>query len=91
MKAWKTYKEEALRNDPELARLYDELEPEYRLASSIIEARVAKGMTQTELAEKAGVGQTVIVRLESGTANPTVRTVNRVAHALGREFKLVAR
>lgn len=89
MKDWKTYKEGSLQNDPELARLYHELEPEYQLARSFIEARLAKGMTQAELAQKAGVGQTVVARLESGTANPTVSTVSKVATALGKELKLV--
>ena len=89
MKDWKYYKEESLKNDPELARLYDELEPEYQLARGLIEARLAEGMTQIELARKAGVGQTVIARLESGTSNPTVATVSKVAKVLGREYKLV--
>jgi DNA-binding XRE family transcriptional regulator len=89
MQEWEAYKKQALKNDPELARLYDELEPEYQLASSLIEARIAKGLSQTELAQKAGVGQTVIARLESGTYNPTVQTVNKVAGVLGKELKLV--
>ncbi|HVQ44114.1 MAG TPA: helix-turn-helix transcriptional regulator [Candidatus Saccharimonadia bacterium] len=89
MKDWKSYKEESLKNDPELAHLYDELEPEYQLARSFIEARIAKGLTQIELAQKAGVGQTVIARLESGTSNPTVATVSKVARVLGQEYRLV--
>ncbi len=89
MKAWSKYKKELL-GDPEVARAYKELEPEYQLAHSILSARLAKKMTQTELAEKAGVRQTVIVRLESGAANPTVGTVNKVASALGKELMLVS-
>ena len=85
---WKEYKREALKN-PELKKAYDALEPEYRLASSLIQARLDKKMTQQELAEKAGVTQNTITRLESGTTNPTVSTISRVAGILGKELKLV--
>jgi phage-related protein len=46
-------------------------------------------MTQTEVAEKAGISRTVIARLESGTTNPPLGTVNRAANILGKELKLV--
>ncbi len=59
------------------------------MANAFIKARIGKKMTQTEVAEKAGVSRTVIARLESGTTNPTVSTVNRVAAALGKELRLV--
>ncbi len=88
MKDWKTYKEESFKKDPELVRLYKELEPEYQLARTFIEARLAKGLTQVELARKAGVGQTVIARLESGTANPTFGTMSKVASVLGEKVKI---
>jgi len=76
--------------DPAVKAAYDALEPEYRLAKSIIEARLAKKLTQEQLAKHAGVSQTVIARLESGTNNPTIATVSRVAGALGKELKLVS-
>ncbi len=89
MKSFKEYKKQALR-DPGLKKAYDDLEPEYRLASSLIEARLNKNLTQEELAKKAGVTQNTITRLESGVNNPTFATVNRVANALGKELKLVS-
>jgi predicted transcriptional regulator len=90
MKEWKTLKREWLK-DPKFKLEYDALEPEYQLARSIIQTRLAKKMTQAQLAEKAGVGQAVIARLESGTQNPRISTVTRVASALGKELKLVNR
>lgn len=86
--AWKEYKKEALK-DPALKKAYDALEPEYQLARSLIQARLDKKMTQQELAQKSGVTQNTIARLESGTTNPTISSVNRVAGALGKELKLV--
>ncbi len=88
MTTWKEHKKELLKN-PKFKAAYDELEPEYRLANELIRARLGKKMTQAELAEKAGVSRVVVARLESGTTNPTVETVNRVAGALGKELKLV--
>jgi predicted transcriptional regulator len=89
MAKWKDIKKEFLK-DSEVKAAYDALEPEYELAASLIQARVDHKMTQAELAEKAGLSQVMIARLESGTSNPTISTINRVAHALGKEFKLVA-
>jgi DNA-binding XRE family transcriptional regulator len=87
-KSYKDYKKEALK-DPELKAEYDALEPEFKMALSMIDARVAKKLTQEELAKKAGVTQNTIARLESGTTNPTIGTISRVARALGKELKLV--
>lgn len=88
MAQWKDIKEEFLK-DPEVKAAYDALGPEYELASSLIQARIDCKMTQAELAEKAGLSQVMIARLESGTSNPTLATISRVARALGKELKLV--
>jgi DNA-binding XRE family transcriptional regulator len=91
MSRFQTYdevKKQAL-SDPATKAAYDALEPEYRLAESMIKARLAKKLTQAQLAVQAGVKQTTIARLESGTSNPTFATVSRVASVLGKELKLV--
>jgi predicted transcriptional regulator len=88
MKNWTTIREELLRH-PEVKREYDKLEPEYNLAESLIQARIDKKLTQKELAEKAGISQVMVSRLESGITNPTVGTVTRVASVLGKKLKLV--
>ena len=90
MKDWKALKREWLKN-PDFVVEYDSLEPEYKLARSLIKARLAKKLTQAQLAEKAGVGQAVIARLESGTQNPRLTTICRVARALDQELKLVGK
>lgn len=45
-------------------------------------ARHHKGMTQAQLAEKTGIPQSAIARIETGKANPTVDTLLRLAEAL---------
>jgi len=88
MKNWKELEQELLQN-PVIKTEVDKLEPEYELARQLIKARLAKKLTQSELAEKAGVKQAYIARLESGTANPTVGSLNQIADALGKRLKLV--
>lgn len=81
-------KQELLKN-PEVRQAYEALEPEYKLARSLIKARLDKKLTQAQLAEKAGISQVMVARLESGTNNSTVSTISRVATILGKELKLV--
>jgi transcriptional regulator with XRE-family HTH domain len=53
-------------------------------------ARKQAGLTQAELAERAGVTQSVIARLERGGGNPTFLTLERVLHAAGHRLELSA-
>jgi transcriptional regulator with XRE-family HTH domain len=53
-------------------------------------ARRKSGLTQAELAERAGVTQSVIARLERGGGNPTFATLERVLHAAGHRLELSA-
>ena len=78
---WKEVKKELLR-DPRVAEAYEALEPEYQLARSILTQRLAKGLSQRQLAARARTKQPVISRLESGAAKPSLRLLERVAEAL---------
>lgn len=44
-------------------------------------------ITQQELAKKMNVQREFITRIESGTQNITLETLNRIAEATGKEFK----
>jgi DNA-binding XRE family transcriptional regulator len=52
------------------------------IARKIIERRRALGISQDELASLAGLRQETISRLESGKHSPTIRTVDKIDHAL---------
>jgi len=55
-----------------------------RLGKVLKQRREEKGMTQAVLAEKVGVGQTYIAKLESGDKkNPTLDLLKKLAKALG--------
>ncbi len=74
------YLEEQLK-DPKFKKEYDALEPEFAVIHAILEARREKGITQKELSELTGIAQGDISKLENGSANPSVRTLERVATA----------
>ncbi len=61
--------------------------PEYDVFSEIIEqlidARSSIGITQKELAQKTGLTQALISRIESGKSHPTIETLKRIADGLG--------
>jgi ribosome-binding protein aMBF1 (putative translation factor) len=60
---------------------YERIGPEMEIAVAIAEARTRAGLTQKQLAERVGTTQSVISRLESGQAEPSTRTMKRIAEA----------
>ncbi|MFZ2199829.1 MAG: helix-turn-helix transcriptional regulator [Microgenomates group bacterium] len=68
--------------DPEFRKEYEALQPEYQLACQMMDARIAKKMSQKELAKLAGTGQAVISRLEGMNAKPSFSLVQKIATAL---------
>ena len=76
-------------NNPEVKRLYDEMEPEYQLKSQIIEARIAKGLSQKELAKLVGTQQSAVSRYEKEDCfQMSIRQLNKLAHALGKKVEI---
>jgi ribosome-binding protein aMBF1 (putative translation factor) len=78
----------AWRKDPEYRAAYDALEGEFALASAMIAARAAAGMTQQQVAEAMGTTQAVVARLESGRVMPSSRTLQRFAQATGTRLRI---
>ena len=82
MKTLKALKTELLA-DPETLAEFDAMADEFDLTRELIAARSRAGLTQGQVAERMGTTQSVIARLESGRRAPSLRTVQRYAHALG--------
>ena len=60
-------------------------------ASALIrDARHAAGLTQRELARRAGTSQPAIARYERGAASPSVATLDRILRAAGQRLVLGA-
>ena len=67
---------------------YDALEPEFSIIQAMMDARKASGLTQKQLSEKTGIAQADISKLESGSANPSLRTLQRLASGMGMRVKI---
>lgn len=87
MSNFKAYLAEQMEN-PEFAEEYDALEPEFAIIQAIINARKASGLTQKQLALATGVNQADISKLERGSANPSIRTVARLARGMGMKLRV---
>ncbi len=74
--------------DEEFKKEYEALEPEFTVIQAMLDARKAAGLTQKELAERTGIAQGDISKLESGSANPSLRTLQRLAEGMGMKLKL---
>ena len=70
------------------AAAWDELEPEDQIVRAIIEGREENHLTQEQLADVTGIHLTNISKVESGTANPSLRTLKRLAAGMGMRLKL---
>ena len=75
-------------NDPEFKKEYEALQPEHAIIQAIIDARVQSGMTQKELSERTGIAQGDISKLERGNANPSLRTLQRLAAGMGMIMRI---
>ena len=62
----KEYKAKKM-NDPEFVKAYEEIQPEMNVIRAIIDARISQNISQKELAERTGIAQTEISKLENGT------------------------
>jgi ribosome-binding protein aMBF1 (putative translation factor) len=74
---------------PDDAALRKVFEDDIRLGLQFHDARVARGLTQRQLSDLAGVPQADISRIERGGGNPTEATLQRLARALERRLALI--
>lgn len=81
------YHDEQMRDNPEYKVAYDALEQEFTIANALIKARSEAGMTQKDVAEKLGVSQPAVARMESGK-NISIKAIARYAKAVGRPINV---
>jgi ribosome-binding protein aMBF1 (putative translation factor) len=84
-KPWSELRKKVLDSD-DAKRGYGEARLAYDLSVQVREAREAKGLSQSQLAERMGTQQSVIARLEGGGITPTLPTLKRIADALGTKL-----
>ncbi len=78
--------------DPEFRDAYEEESAKKELWLQLVEARQEAGLTQTELAERLGVSQAQVARIEKrGYDTYTLTTLRRYVDALGEGFSIEVR
>lgn len=74
--------------DPEFKKEYENIQPEMDVIRAIVDARISQNLTQKELAEKSGINQADISKLENGTRNPSIKLLQRLAEGMGMMLKI---
>ena len=87
MSTYQDFKKKALEN-PAVRAEYDKLAAEYAIKQAVIDARQASGLTQQQLAARTGIHQADISKLENGSANPSLRTLQRLAAGMGMNLRI---
>lgn len=87
MSEFKEFLNEQLQ-DTEFEKEYENLQPEFDVIRAIVDARISQNLTQKELAEKTGINQADISKLENGTRNPSLKLLKRLASGMGMELKI---
>ena len=73
---------------PSFKAEWDTLQPELTIAQAMIDARKESGLTQKQLSERTGIAQADISKLERGNANPSLRTLQRLAAGMGMNVRI---
>lgn len=87
MKKFDDYLNQQLEN-AEFRKEYENMQPEFDVIRALVEARAAKNMTQKQLAERTGINQADISKLENGTRNPSINLLKRLAEGLDMALKI---
>jgi len=78
--------------DPAFADAFAALEDEFATLAELLRARQRAGMTQADVAERMGVAQASVARLESSAGSrkhaPSLATLRRYADAVGCDLRI---
>lgn len=84
---FQTHKKQLMKN-PVFEKAYEESELEYQIARALIKARIERGYTQKQLAEKLNTKQSVISRVENAKTVPSLSLLKRLAEVLGASLQV---
>jgi transcriptional regulator with XRE-family HTH domain len=82
---------EQLREDPEFRAAWERTALARAVAVAVVRYRAEHGLSQRELAQRLGIKQPQVARLELGEVNPSVDTLMRLAAGLGIEITIDVR
>ena len=74
--------------DEEFKKEYDDIQPELDVIKAIVDARISKNLTQKELAQRTGINQADISKLEHGIRNPSINLLKKLAEGMNMALKI---
>ena len=74
--------------DEEFKKEYDDIQPELDVIKAIVDARISKNLTQKELAQRTGINQADISKLEHGIRNPSINLSKKLAEGMDMALKI---
>ena len=74
--------------DEEFRKEYETIQPEIDIIKALVDARNYLNLTQKELAERTGINQADISKIENGTRNPSLNLLKRLADGMGMTLKI---
>lgn len=77
-----------IESKPEFAKAYELIDQEYELIIQAVRERKELKISQEELAEKSGLKQQAISRIEKTEHNPTLRIFLRYLDGIGLALKI---
>lgn len=75
--------------DPKLYAEYLRFKQEFDIKMSLVKARKHSNVSQTELADRTGLSQQAVSRIETSYCNTTLDTLLKYSLALGYTIKIV--
>ena len=75
-------------DDPEFATVFEAEIERLNAAVAVSRAREEARLTQEQLAERSGVSRVTINRIERGKLNPSMKTLSRLARAMGKQVRV---
>ena len=83
----KIFDEEQLKED-DFRKEYEKIQPEMDVIRALVDARISQNLTQKQLAERTGINQADISKLENGTRNPSLNLLKRLAEGMDMVLKI---
>lgn len=87
MSEFQDFLQEQLQDD-EFRKEWEDIQPEMDVIRAMVDARISQNLTQKQLAERTGINQADISKLENGTRNPSLKLLKRLADGMGMTLKL---
>jgi ribosome-binding protein aMBF1 (putative translation factor) len=90
MKSWEDYKNHIKENDPEGKKDIDEIEELAEIVGAMIDKRNDLGISQRELADKCGIPQSSVARIETFKTTPNLDTLIKLFDVLGLKLNVAS-